>query len=273
MGGIVSLPRDAAHVWYVQQEEVSDERLLARYEALLAPDEREQERRFLFQEDRREYLVTRALVRTVLSLYRGTDPADWYFSRNRRGRPEVEGPGGKRFVRFNLSNTQGLVACAVTRAVDIGIDVEDVTRSGDFEALAERCFSALERQSLRRLPSRARRRRFFEYWTLGEAYIKARGLGLEIPLDKFSFCLDEGPEVRIECEPELGDRAEDWQFRRYRLGRRHQMALAVRCGRRARFEVCVRPFVPLLSMPRTSRSHARMAVPVARLPAESRRRP
>ena len=108
----------SVHVWYVGAEALRDDSVLERCERLLAPSESAQQQRFVNADVRREYLVTRALVRSVLSLYRDIGPEQWCFRRNPRGRPEVSGPGTGWFPRFNLSNTRGLVACAVTRSAD-----------------------------------------------------------------------------------------------------------------------------------------------------------
>src|SRR6185295_18612851 len=120
--------------------------------------------------------------RTTLSHYAAVDPTAWQFARNRRGRPEISGPLGVAPLRFNLSNTAGLIACLVTLGVDVGVDVEDTHRRGETVRIANRFFSASEVAALEALPPERQRQRFFEYWTLKESYIKARGMGLAIPL-------------------------------------------------------------------------------------------
>src|SRR6185436_18685723 len=95
-------------------------------------------------------------------------------------------------LHFNLTNTRGLVACAVSVAhAEVGVDAEALDRSGETVAIADRYFSTEEVRALRALPESAQRQRFFAYWTLKESYIKARGLGLRLPLDQFSFRLGE----------------------------------------------------------------------------------
>ena len=88
---------------------------------------------------------------------------------------------------------------ARVRNEEVGIDVERFDRRCDMEAIARRYFSALEIQELMSLGMGDRPARFLEYWTLKEAYVKARGLGLSIPLDSFYFYCDEQNVWRIGC--------------------------------------------------------------------------
>jgi len=184
--------------------------------------------RFRFERDRRIQLATRALVRTILSKYEDVPPAAWRFETGEKGRPEIAHPPSS--LRFNLSNTHGLVVCAVVREVDVGVDVEPLDRRWSMR-IAERYFSPAEVAALRTLPEEARARRFLDLWTLKESYIKARGLGLALPLDRFTFVLEAGRPPRVEIAPELGDRGESWQFARLEPTPRHVLALCVRrCG-------------------------------------------
>lgn len=240
----LELSEDEAHLWYVRSDEVHDPRLLERYRALLAPDEARQHLRFVFPEGRHEYLLTRALVRTVLSRYAPeVAPEAWIFTRTAHGRPEIAGPAGAPAFRFNLSNTRGLIACLVASGHEVGVDVEDTSRAGETVEIAEHYFSPSEAAALRSLPAERQRARFFEYWTLKESYIKARGLGLAIPLDQFSFELG-GPEIRISFDPRLADDPSIWQFSLLRPTERHAMAAALR-GDPRRVAIDLRETVPL----------------------------
>lgn len=242
---VLTLAPGVAHLWYVFSDEVQDPDLLAAYHALMSPDEAAKQARFYFPEGRHEYLLTRALVRAVLSRYAPIAPAAWQFIRNEHGRPEIAGPPGTPRIHFNLSNTKGLIACLVALGRDVGVDVEDTERAAGAVDIAERFFSPSEVRALRARPPDRQRERFFEYWTLKESYIKARGMGLAIPLDHFSFHLDEGPEIRISFDPRLQDRAEEWQFALYRPTARHMMATAIRKRGDAPLAVELREIVPL----------------------------
>ena len=113
-----------AHLWYVQPESVVDPALLAAYDDLLTPAERQRNRRFVFERHRHQDLVTRALVRTVLSAYcPAVEPRAWGFSLGPFGRPEIAAPAVQPRLRFNLSHTDGMVVCLVSGDREIGVDV------------------------------------------------------------------------------------------------------------------------------------------------------
>jgi 4'-phosphopantetheinyl transferase len=244
----LALADDEVHLWWVLPDEIGDPRLLAAYEALLAPEERARRARYHFEHSRREYLLTRALVRGTLARYVDVAPAALGFTQNEHGRPEMA-RADLAWLRFNVSNTKGLLALAVTRGRDVGVDVEDTERRGDTVSVADRFFSPIEVEALRALPEDAQRERFFTYWTLKEAYIKARGMGLAIPLDHFSFLLDPEPgaPVAIRFDPQLPDDPASWQFARFDLTPRHHTAAAVRRGAESDLRFVVRRTVPLAS--------------------------
>lgn len=239
-----ALPEEEVHLFYLLPDEITDARLLGAYEGLLSDEERARRDRYKFDHSKREYLLTRALVRTTLSRYAPVPPAAWTFAHNQWGCPRVADPA-LAWLRFNLSNTRGLITCAVARDRDVGVDVEDTERSSETVGIADRFFSPLEVEALGALPPGAQRGRFFDYWTLKEAYIKARGMGLAIPLDQFSFLLDAGPRVGITFDPALADDASTWQFEQLTLTARHRTALAVRRGRGPDLRLVVEPVIPL----------------------------
>ena len=233
----------AVHVWIVEPETIREPALLQRYEGLLSPEERERQRRFFFARHRHAYLVSHALLRVTLSRYAPLEPAAWTFARNQYGRPEIAA-GGPRHLRFNLSHTEGLAALAVTRERDVGVDVEDTWRQGQTVEIAERYFARREVAALRALPASEQRDRFFDYWTLKEAYLKARGLGLSLPLAHFAFHLQPGHAPRICFDGQLSDDPDAWQFALLDPTARHRLALAVRSP--TPLALRVRQTVPLL---------------------------
>lgn len=240
----IDLRDDEVHVWSTRPERIADPGLLRAYARLLTDEERARQQRFRLARSRHEHLVTRALLRTVLSRYVDVAPAAWRFVENRYGRPELA-PGFDAPLHFNLSHTDGLIACAVTRAREVGVDVEALDRRGETVRIADRFFAPAEVDALRRLPPEDQRERFFTYWTLKEAYIKARGLGLAIPLDRFSFDVDDPPRIAIAFDPQLDDDAEDWQFALYRPTDRHRLAVGVRRGRAPDLRIELREIIPL----------------------------
>jgi 4'-phosphopantetheinyl transferase len=217
---------DDVDVWFVRSDEVRDPAVLARCAAALTPDERERHDRFLFAKDRHQFLVTRGTIRTLLGACLDVDPAACRFEADRYGRPSLTHPDGAA-ITFNISHTAGLVACAIARAGEIGVDVEDTSRARHAD-VPRRFFSTAEADALAALPAHERQVRFYEYWTLKEAYIKARGMGLSLPLDGFSMLLDGGGSPRIRFLPSLPDDPASWQFAQFRPTPRHCLAVAVR---------------------------------------------
>jgi 4'-phosphopantetheinyl transferase len=243
----LEIPPSEAHLWIVRPDDVRDPGLLRRYDGLLTEDERKKCARFRFEEHRHACLVTRALVRTVLSRYAEVDPTAWRFVTNEHGRPEIDEPREARWLRFNLSHTKGLVVCLVARDREVGVDVEDRTRKGELLDVAERYFSPSEARALRALPQEEQLDRFFFYWTLKESYIKARGMGLAIPLSRFSFDLDAraGSGIRVDFDPELHDDPHRWQFSAMSYGRRYAVASSLERKDVEEIRVVLRETVPL----------------------------
>ncbi|WP_338023744.1 4'-phosphopantetheinyl transferase family protein [[Archangium] primigenium] len=224
---------------------MTEPRLLAAYRELLCEDERERHLRFRFEKHRHQFLVSHALVRVCLSRYAPVPARDWRFQRNAYGRPEILVPRGLPPLRFNLSHTDGMAVCAVALGVDVGADVEHAARPGQTVELAESFFAASEVQALRALPPERQRERFFDYWTLKESYIKARGAGLSLPLDQFAFHLEPGRAPTISFDARMKDDPGAWRFVQVRLGMDHPAAVAVRRARELPLTVRCQRTVPL----------------------------
>ena len=186
-------------------------RVLSRYRPLLSARESARMERFHFAEDRRRDLVARALVRTVLSRYAAVEPREWVFCADANGRPRIGNPPPGRGIEFNLSHSGRLVVLGVGAGCALGVDVETLTRNSDTDRL-DRYFAASEREALLKLPEAGRRRRFFELWTLKESYLKARGVGLTLPLDSFAFEFPGERGLRLSLQPRLADSPRRWRF-------------------------------------------------------------
>ena len=216
-------------LWYFLHDEIDDAELLAAHEALMTPDERKRHQRFHFERDRRLFVATRALVRTVLSSYAAVAPADWRFGVGEHGKPRVVHPAVRPLIHFNLANTPGLVVCLVSIAHQrIGVDAERTDHQTETPP-ADWCFSASEVKALRTLPAFTQSQRFFAYWTLKECYVKARGLGLALPLDQFSFLVDDHA-IRLSFDDRLGDDATRWRFALLDVPARYLIAVGVDTG-------------------------------------------
>ncbi len=215
------------HVWYAWVADCGSPRNLGRYRRMLDPSETQRLDRLLTAPLKVEFLLTRALCRETLSRYANVPPQDWQFELNPYGKPAIAAPRWATSLKFNLSNTRTLVACAVVLDAEVGIDVERWDRPCDTLPIASQVSSAAEMYALRACPEHLRHRSFYELWTLKEAYVKARGMGMSIPLDQVSFVPNAVP-IRAEIAAEQGDDARAWQFEQADLGSDHLLALAIR---------------------------------------------
>jgi len=240
-----TLGLDEIHVWFSATFEPADAALMARCHDVLSDDERARAARYFFDRDRHTYLAAHALVRTRLSQVTGVDPCDWTFVTNKYGRPEIATPAEHVRLRFNLSHTRGLVACALTWQRDVGVDVENLERQEGSLDVARRFFAASEVEALGCVAEEHRRRRFFDYWTLKESYIKARGMGLSLPLGQFAFDVADEQAIAISFGPEIDDDPQHWEFHASRPTPQHRLALAVRRPPGERLQIDIRETTPL----------------------------
>jgi 4'-phosphopantetheinyl transferase len=248
MQPILPLTTDEIHLWLAPYDDSGDEPLHDAYRKLLNPAEREQEPRFYFARDRRRYLVTRALVRTVLSRYAPVEPADWVFSTNAYGRPEIANAQVRDAgLSFNLSHTHSLIVLGVTKQRALGVDVENVVAREAAIDVANHYFAPPEVALLHASPRQEQQYRFFEYWTFKESYIKARGMGLSLPLDKFSFHYRHETAVEIAIDPELADEPARWQFWQFQPSPEYLVAVCAERAGASSPRLTVRTAVPMLT--------------------------
>jgi 4'-phosphopantetheinyl transferase len=194
---------------------------------LLCPGERDQAERFTSERRRCEYVLAHGLVRAALSRFAPeVAPAAWLFERNRYGRPFIIYPRSGGPLHFSLSHTDGFVACVVSSCERVGIDVEAIDRPVSHLEIARTFFSTAELAGLISLPPAQQRDRFFDLWTLKEAYAKARGFGFQLPLDGFSIHVEPGGKRRITFSRDLSDDPDSWCFFQISPSPRHRLAVA-----------------------------------------------
>jgi 4'-phosphopantetheinyl transferase len=172
---------------------------------ILSAEERERRARFVRAADRARYAQSHVFLREALSRFTAEAatiaPAEWQFAHGEHGRPKIANPPAGFPIDFNLSHTKDYAACVVTRGAVCGIDIERVRSDPEFLNIARSHFAPEEYRALAELAEDARPRRFFELWTEKEAWAKACGLGLALPLDRV---VAEIPGVTLErFEPTL----------------------------------------------------------------------
>jgi 4'-phosphopantetheinyl transferase len=214
-------------VWLVDPDACSPAAIAA-CEAVLDAGERLRAERLRTAAARRSFVVAHALARRSLSRCAPVAPTAWRFAAARPGgRPEVEAPAGGAGLRFNLSHTDGLAACAVARVADVGVDVEAGARLHRPLALAERFFAPEEAAALRALPEALQREQFVALWAAKEAVLKARGVGLAAGLAAVRIALDAGGP-RLVASGARDDAGAAWQLSVLRPTPAHALAVAVR---------------------------------------------
>lgn len=207
MNDPIGLPDDEVHVWTASRD--APDHAVGAMRDLLDDGERRRADRFAFPVDRRRFAVGRGLLRTILGRYLGRPPGSLRFVANAHGKPgldptSVEGAP----LRFNLAHSGSLVLYGVTLGRDLGVDIEQIRPDFGGEAIAGRFFAPGEVAALRALPEAARTLAFFHGWTRKEAYIKARGKGLAIPLDEFEVSIDPArPAALLATRPDPAEAA------------------------------------------------------------------
>ncbi|MCC3434017.1 MAG: 4'-phosphopantetheinyl transferase superfamily protein [Oscillatoriales cyanobacterium] len=191
----LKLASNEIHVWRVLLTQTAS--CLQSLEQPLSSDERTKAERFYFQKDRSQFIVSRGALRAILSRYLDIDPSALCFGYNPYGKPFLSAEQGGNELFFNLSHSRGIALIAVTKNRNIGIDIESIRTDFPCQEIAERFFSLLENTVLRSLPLNLQHKAFFTCWTRKEAYIKAVGKGLFIPLDSFDVTLAPGEPAAL----------------------------------------------------------------------------
>lgn len=188
----LTLEPGCAHVFRLALD--FPESLIPRMEELLSEEERTRAHRFHFEHDRLRFIAAHAQLRLILAAYLQTQPQTLLFGKNAYGKPCLE---GKAALRFNLSHSGSLGLLAVTSQQEVGVDIEILRQEVDRRNIAERFFAPGEVTALFSLPTEQQTIAFYACWTRKEAYIKARGKGLSIPLDAFEVSLIPGEPARL----------------------------------------------------------------------------
>jgi len=207
-GAVPVLQPDVVNVW-IRSLQVPPFVDRACYE-LLSAEEQERAARYRMERPRKDFILTRGTLRSLAAAYLGTTPRDLSFRYSEYGKPILDGPFD---LHFNVSHTDGLALIAFVRTHQIGIDVEKISPKPDARKLAERFFSVRERHSLEKLSGDELQAAFFRCWTRKEAYVKARGEGLSLPLHQFDVSLAaDDSQALLATRPDASE-AGRWTLR------------------------------------------------------------
>jgi len=225
----LALSQDTIHVWCAP--------LLARPAVrallpLLSADERQRSERFRFERDRQRFVATRGRLRMLLGAYLGQEPAAIELDYGAHGKPLLGGALRHHPLRFNTSHSREMALFAVAVGREVGVDVEWVRADIPVADLAERFLSPAEATAIHAAPESNRLSAFFGCWTRKESFLKARGDGLSLGLDRFDVLdsTDGSVALRTPWDPTEADR---WTVRDLWPGQGYAGAVAAagRCWR------------------------------------------
>jgi len=214
-----------AHIWFFRDDvQLSDEQSVV-YLSQLSVVERQRYQKFYYDDGKKSYLITHILLRIALSKYADVPVEAWQFICNEHGKPEIARVADLPEISFNITHTNGLCACVITRSAAVGIDAENINRRCKYKGLAKRMFSDDENEALD--VSKNPYQQFYNFWTLREAYVKALGTGLSGSSKDFSFTM--GGNDKCVSINHVNQSAEDdnHQFALYKPTDDHVLSVAI----------------------------------------------
>jgi 4'-phosphopantetheinyl transferase len=229
------------HAWYADISLLASAPLkLERVLAWLSPEERDRFDRYRHDADRLMFALGRAMARRLVGRALDMPPAAWHWREGPHGRPEIAAPATA--LHFNLAHSAGLVCCAIATGREVGIDVEHRSRERTDPAIVAR-FCAPGEAAAIDVSQPDWHDRFLKYWTLKEAYLKARGLGIAVHLADICFELDGADDaIRITFLRSLEGTDARWAFRLAQPTDRHLVALAAGVSDGRRPAIALEPF-------------------------------
>lgn len=202
---------NTVHVWMAHL--VQEPLAIGSFHALLSEDEQAKAAKFYFERDRNRYIVAHSILHILLSRYLQCDPRIIRFRTNAYGKPALDLSQQEHSLRFNLSHSHEMALLSFTYNRELGVDIEYMREIEDYDKLARVSFSPNERLVLRELADDEKRQGFYNCWTRKEAYIKARGMGLSLPLNLFDVSLLPGEPAQLLASREDAREVSRWTMR------------------------------------------------------------
>ena len=205
----IVLPSDQIHIWRASLDVVQD--VEKAFWETLSQKERERAERFRFPTHRSQFIVGRGILRQLLGKYLHQSPETIQFSYGDQGKPFLAKANQKSSnLNFNISHSNGFAIFAFAEKMTFGVDLELIDPNIEFEVIAPRFFSKNEASALFSLPVEKQAEAFFNCWTRKEAFIKACGGGLSIPLDQFEMTLLPGDPPKLLAIDWSPEEVADW---------------------------------------------------------------
>ncbi len=219
------LADDEVHVWQTNLDTSAEER--QRLRQYLSLDEQVRANRFLFELPRQHFIVGRGLLRVIVGSYINVEPSQIQFQYGACGKPALANQPSKKELRFNVSHSHGTIVYAFAFARELGIDIEWINPKSEYEPIVRRFFSAQEYGDWLSLPISQREPAFFACWTRKESYIKAKGDGLTLPLDRFSVSLKPDEPTALLNVHDDPTEVSRWSLYNLAVGKSYAAALMV----------------------------------------------
>jgi 4'-phosphopantetheinyl transferase len=213
------------HIWCASLNISHEE--LSHHVSLLSLDEKARAERFYFEKDRDHFIVGRGLLRTIISYYLKVEPAQIIFFYEEYGKPALKSELRDKTFEFNLSHSKGLALYIFSWNRKVGIDVEYIHSMPDMDDFAERFFSPRESAFINSLSGQQKEIAFFKLWTCKEAFLKANGNGLTVPINEVEISLESEGSVTLEAIGEEKEQISHWQLEIFNPVQGYQAALAV----------------------------------------------
>ena len=234
--GTPTMECDEVHVWRASLH-VGRRRLL-RLEESLSGDEKERACRYRFSRDRDRFMAARGILREILGRYLSVPPGRLRFYYGAQGKPNLaavarESCGTRNDsnrscggLEFNVAHSGALALFALSRGKPVGVDLESIQFNMADWDVARTFFAPEEAAAIRALRPDLQAEAFFACWTRKEAYLKARGGGLSLPLDRFCVSLAPGEPAALRRTDGDGGGA-SWILHALDLGPGYAAAIAV----------------------------------------------
>lgn len=224
----ISLLTNQVHLWLIDEREVLLANILPHLKAQLSAQELQQAGEMKSASRQQTFIISRAALRSIIPKYTGEQQSQpLSFALGEHGKPSID--NNSAGLQFNLSHSGHYIVIAMARYQDVGVDIEAAKPGRDIDKIAESYFHPAEWQTN---AGGSDEQRFYALWTLKEAFIKAEGKGLAIPLTDFYFDLADPDTPTLIKTPDLKS-LKDWYFRHYTLTGEVSLALAIEntgCG-------------------------------------------
>lgn len=187
-----ALENNQIHIWRIDinNPTVDVDHL---FSDILSEDEKKRADRLRSEKDKRRFIVSRGLLRENLGSYLGAEPSEITFDYNKYGKPDIKPKYNPRNIKFNVSHSANLAIYAISQNREIGVDLEYIREVRTADKIIKRFFTKQETDFYHSQPEGKKNLAFFTLWTRKEAYSKARGMGIGLPLKEFDLNLIPNP--------------------------------------------------------------------------------